>query len=150
MYHLFDKHPYKVKTFYVSWLGDVQNAKALKRIGGEVSVDGKTLYEFVAEVAKSRKGNSYIYTPSVILTAPKLKQIKLKGQAEYQPNKIVDVMLTLSGVSKEPIKTQGKNINILRIAYFLKKKTSSTALTQTIISRVHKPTKLFFIYVHEV
>ena len=58
-------------------------------------------------MSKSRKGNSYFYTPLVEISAPKMKPIALKGNVEYRPSQSLEVDLNLSGVTKSPIVTKG-------------------------------------------
>lgn len=63
----------------------------------------------MAEAAMTRKGNTFEYTPHVEISAPKMKSIQLKGGMKYSGMKLIDAKLILIGVSKEPIKAEGKN-----------------------------------------
>ncbi|XP_062611984.1 uncharacterized protein LOC134273790, partial [Saccostrea cucullata] len=85
--------------------GKVQDEKNLKHVSGKF-VYGKKEYSVVAEVTKSRKGNSYEYKPHVEISAPKMKPIQLKGGIKYEKMKLLDANLILIGASKQPIKAE--------------------------------------------
>lgn len=58
----------------------------------------------------TRKGNTFEYTPHMEISAPEMKSIQLKGGMKYSGMKLIDANLILIGVSKEPIKAEGKYI----------------------------------------
>lgn len=88
-------------------LGKVENEKNLRHISGRF-VYNEQEYSVVAEAAMTRKGNTFEYTPHVEISAPKMKSIQLKGGMKYSGMKLVDANLILIGVSKEPIRAEGK------------------------------------------
>ncbi|XP_061171948.1 uncharacterized protein LOC133181472, partial [Saccostrea echinata] len=117
--------------------GKVQDEQKLKHISGKFVYE-KREYSVVAEVVKSRKGNSYEYKPSIEISAPKMKPIQLKGGIKYEGMKLLDANLILSGVSKEPIKAE-VNYSQKKIVVFAKASISFEKKKEYAIeSRVQK------------
>ncbi|KAK3093078.1 hypothetical protein FSP39_010780 [Pinctada imbricata] len=89
-----------------SFKGDVVDTRDLKRVSGVVLLDEKKEFKASAEMARSRKGNSFFYTPSLEIKADKMKPIGLKGSIEYRPSQSFESEITLSGVTKSPVVTK--------------------------------------------
>ena len=95
-----------MKQFFNS--GKVENDKDLKHVSGKL-VFNKHEYSVVAELARTRKGSTFVYTPLVVISAPKMKPILLKGGIKCDGFRLLDANAILIGVSKEPIKAEGNH-----------------------------------------
>ncbi|XP_060075290.1 apolipophorins-like [Ylistrum balloti] len=95
--------PWKKATFN----GALQNSRSLRRVFGRLSLDSSHDYYVNAELLRSRRGHSIIYTPTFELRLPTRDPIRLEGKIVYLPFKTIDMDMMLSGITTSPVTTKG-------------------------------------------
>ncbi|OWF55153.1 Apolipophorin [Mizuhopecten yessoensis] len=93
--------PWKNATFNGNCA--LQNTRSLRRLFGRISVDSNHDYYMNAEVLRSRRGHSFVYTPRLDLHLPIHDPIRLEGNIVYLPFKTIDMDMVLSGLTSSPV-----------------------------------------------
>ncbi|XP_069114719.1 apolipophorins-like [Argopecten irradians] len=86
--------------------GVFENSRTLRRVFGKLSVDSSHDFSINAELLRSRRGHSIVYTPNLDIRLPLQERIRLEGTIVYLPFKTIDLDIMLNGVQTSPIMTK--------------------------------------------
>ena len=87
--------------------GTIVNERFSKALSGRLNWDGSLRASVKAAINSEKSGPGMVYTPTVEITTPAGKDIKVSGSVKYAPWKMFDADLVMKGATPSPIKLQG-------------------------------------------
>ena len=88
--------------------GTIVNERFSKGLTGRLNWDGSLRASVKAAINSEKSGPGMLYTPTIEITTPAGKDIKVGGSIKYAPWKMFNVDLVMKGATSSPIKIQGK------------------------------------------